>query len=156
MTSKGAEIAHTFVSPDNDPQLQGNSSVAMYANKPLAAGHQYQVTLSGTANAGQFNRVWSFVTRPSEGCKPLAQDCNIGKACYGSTLTKPVCKWVGRRLDGDVCDYQNDCAKGLTCVGTTCRPYCGPKLSGSIGCDALCPSAYSVLKDGELAVCSDS
>lgn len=61
------EVPHTFVSKENDPNLNrggmGANDVFMYANEPLAARTEYVVQVEGTVNGAPWSRTWAFTTR---------------------------------------------------------------------------------------------
>ncbi|HEV8550485.1 MAG TPA: hypothetical protein VGQ57_15680 [Polyangiaceae bacterium] len=78
------------------------------------------------------------------GCDPLAPHCGPGQGCYD---WKPArCLAVGTRGPRQSCQYANDCAPGLTCIGVeslTCEPYCDPKSkSGPASCRAMCQADF--------------
>ncbi len=60
------EVAHTYISKDNDPNLNRgtpSNDVFLYANEPLAAATEYVVSMSGTWNGQEFTRTWAFTTQ---------------------------------------------------------------------------------------------
>ena len=120
----GGLVPHVLLTPDSDPNLDGETSVVMYANAPLAPGHTYQALVEGEVKGKPFSRSWTFTTRDTTGCSLVAQDCGVGKGCYGTHVEGAVCAWAGAKAAGSACGFQNDCAPGLTCVGEVCRAYC--------------------------------
>ncbi|MFT7622027.1 MAG: hypothetical protein ACI9WU_001192 [Myxococcota bacterium] len=146
-------LPHTLLTPSNDVNLEGESSVALYSDNPLAPATTYEVRLRGIADGVEFFRAWSFTTRASDSCSLVAQDCGVGRACYGTSETHGICAWAGARVEGDACDYQNDCDSGMTCVGSVCRRYCTLELS-ALECQASCEPGYSTIdKAGGVGVC---
>ena len=72
-------------------------------------------------------------------CSVLTQDCNEGDACYlvngGQECFPPSPAMAG---EGETCEFANDCAPGLVCVGTseedlTCLTPC--PTDGSVMCE---------------------
>lgn len=148
-------LPHVFLTPDNDKHLEGESSVALYAEVPLQPGHTYRVIVDGLVDEAPFHRVWTFTTRRSENCKLIDQDCGVGKACYGTSNQAAVCAWAGARPAASACDYQNDCASGLTCVSGMCRRYCALSGDSWLPCEAACEAGHSIVDhDSDLGVCT--
>lgn len=61
------EVAHTFVSKDNDPNLNRGGSAAndvfLYGDTALSAGTEYVVQVEGTFNNAPYARTWAFTTQ---------------------------------------------------------------------------------------------
>ncbi|HIN85496.1 MAG TPA: CAP domain-containing protein [Myxococcales bacterium] len=154
LDQNSAALAHVLLTPNNDPNLHGESSIALYTNNPLSPGHSYQVTIEGIVDDHHFKRSWRFTTRANVGCSLLAQDCEVGKACYGSSDDQSICAWEGGTNEGDACSYQNDCGRGLTCIGKMCRRYCWYSPNDQDGCASECAAEYSPLNvEAEIGVC---
>jgi uncharacterized protein YkwD len=151
-----AVLAHVLLTPNNDPNLKGESSIALYTNNPLAPGHSYEVILKGFVDGQEFSRNWRFTTRADVGCSLLGQDCGVGKACYGTSDEQSICAWEGMSEEGVSCNYQNDCGHGLTCVAQTCRRYCWYSPGSDDGCASDCTDGYSPLDiEAEIGVCKN-
>lgn len=151
-TQTDQRVDHVFLSPENDVHLEGESSVALYANDPLKPGRTYRVRLVGVHEGASFEKVWHFTTRQSASCSLLEQDCGVGQGCY-ATSNKPVCAWAGVQDEGSACVYQNDCAEGLTCAGQTCRRYCTIS-AGEHACSEICPQGHTNLNvPGAVGAC---
>ncbi len=142
--STGEIIAHVFADQNNDPNLAKESSVAMYANEPLQPAATYSVQMKGVVDGAVFERQWSFSTRAVAQCSVQWQDCGVGKGCYATTDNGATCAWAGARRMGEPCEFQNDCAGGLTCVSSVCRVYCLVD-GGDGGCDTKCDAGWSAL-----------
>ncbi|MCC7542254.1 MAG: hypothetical protein IT379_38905 [Deltaproteobacteria bacterium] len=81
---------------------------------------------------------------PRAPCDLELQNCPLPNACDhatdGTGMTVTYCRPAGPRADGELCESQDDCREGLTCVngatpGTNvCRPLCCE------GNDAICPA----------------
>lgn len=147
-------LKHVLLTPQNDPHLDGESSLALYANNPLEHGVTYEVMVRGVADGAEFVRKWTFTTRDYAGCSLLGQDCGTGQACYGTSDNDAVCAWSGIQTEGDNCNYQNDCDGGLTCAAGQCRRYC--TLGDSAwSCDATCQGGHSTINaSAGLGVCA--
>ncbi|MFT5431832.1 MAG: hypothetical protein ACI9OJ_002530 [Myxococcota bacterium] len=127
-------LPHVLLTPETDPHLKGESSVALYTYDPLKPGRTYRVLLRGVLNGVPYERVWSFSTRPTASCDVMLQNCGPGKGCYAMSDAEPVCAWAGDRNEGEPCLYQNDCEGGSTCVGQLCRLYCNTASADCSGC----------------------
>jgi len=151
----GDSINHTMLTPLNDPNLEGTSAIVIYADSPLKAGHTYEVRVRGVAAGYEFNHTWSFTTRPNTNCNLVAQDCGLGRGCFGSRDDNASCKWEGAARYGDTCTYQNDCRAGLTCVGGACRPFCSLDPQEASACQKQCAAGYSRIDEtGPYGVCA--
>ncbi|GEM_PF-2944438 len=77
---------------------------------------------------------------PPPQCDPIGQSCDKGFACY-STPDGFICKSEGKVAHGQPCNADNECAKGVACVGKVgnspgiCRKIC-KKGGGEPSCDA--------------------
>ncbi len=153
-TDTDAMLPHTLLTPKNDTNLQGESSVALYTDEPLLPGRTYEVRVRGVADGVEFFRSWTFTTRAATSCGLLTQDCGIGRACYGTREDDGVCAWAGAHVEGATCDFQNDCKAGMTCVSSTCRRYC--TLDASFAeCSIICDNGYAAIdKAAGLGVCA--
>lgn len=148
------EVPHVFLSPANDPNLEGESSIALYAHTPLGSGVTYEVRVKGVVDGAPFERRWTFATRPNDGCNLLAQDCGVGKACYGTSDQEAVCAWSGAQFEGTTCGYQNDCSAGFTCVASVCRAYCRITSGSFRSCEDICPNGFTAINnDSALGAC---
>lgn len=159
VTQDSLPVAHVSRSPDNDVYLDEHSAVALYAHDPLEPGHTYEVRFQGTSDGVPFDRSWAFVTRPTSGCDPLLQNCEIGKACYSAESLTGVCYWIGSKTEGQACTAQNECHMGLTCLKSTgrCEAYCGINVGGPLDCLNRCEGGYIELDAAlQLGVCKDA
>jgi hypothetical protein len=107
------------------------------------------------------------VCQPVKKCKPLAQDCATGEACYftsGTDYKGALCATAGSKKPGDSCAQANDCQKGSNClvVGSsgTCASFCStasdgsPKCTGADTGGTLCdPLAGGESAEPNLGVC---
>ena len=80
-----------------------------------------------------------------DSCDPLAQACPDGQACYSWQPSR--CLAAGELAQGAVCQFANDCAPGLACIGSTAQHYCSPycdvaPTTGESACATLCPDAF--------------
>lgn len=76
-------------------------------------------------------------------CNVLAQDCEgAAQACYPSNQGDQ-CLVKGNKSGGAECESVNECAKGLTCFASKCRPICDPNNAMhpecNTGVQAQCP-----------------
>lgn len=58
----------------------------------------------------------------SSSCDPRAQDCGSGLECFlplTASIDTPGCLTPGARLEGQSCNYPNDCESALTCASET-------------------------------------
>ena len=149
-TTGVADVAHTTLTPENDPNLEHESAVVMYADAPLTHGHTYTVTIRGSRNGTPFKKTWSFTTEFSSQCDLIAQSCNVGKGCYGSANGGTECVWEGRGESGSLCTYQNDCSGGSTCANGVCRRYCEIGTPSSDACVNVCPGGYALLANNHV------
>ncbi len=148
-------IAHVLLTPSNDPNLEGETSIVMYPDDPLAPGRTYEVYVRGVMGGVEFDHSWSFTTRADPGCGVIEQDCGAGRGCYGSVDADAACLWEGASEYGDTCAYQNDCQTGLTCVGGQCRPFCLLDGTSPDACGEKCAGAYSRIDlSGPYGVCA--
>jgi hypothetical protein len=84
-------------------------------------------------------------------CSLLDQDCDLAPhGCYGATVhdvaEEGICTDAGTLVQGDQCDFANDCAVGFTCIddtgggASTCAQYCdrdAPACPGGLSCNEL-------------------
>ncbi len=145
--NSGTNLEHTLLTPENDPHLEGESSLAIYTHSPLKPDQTYQVTVNGFVDGWWFGKSWSFTTRPTTGCDQIDQDCSLGKGCYGSS-GKGICAWAGSAQVGESCDYQNECAKGMVCAGGSCKQYCTTASENQKSCH-LCRHYYFLLSEAD-------
>ena len=78
-------------------------------------------------------------------CDPLAQDCPTGQGCYSWQPSR--CLAGGELTKGAACEFSNECAPGLACIGSTAEHYCSPycdmsATTGEQACETLCPGAF--------------
>ena len=130
-------LGHVELSTENDPNLSGDAAVAIYTHSPLLPGRTYKVVVEGQLNGTVFLRGWTFKTRESASCDLAEQDCPVGKACYATTETN-LCAWAGIEREGATCEFQNDCAAGLTCIDKSCRAFCSPAAGDAMACTRVC------------------
>ncbi len=94
-------------------------------------------------------------TQPQCGCAP-------GYGCYVDSVVdgRTACYRAGIMTLGEKCQYIDDCASGLTCIGQSCRAFCEvPSDCSTSG--ASCMPVTAGLPDGGVAnvpgaaVCTD-
>jgi hypothetical protein len=90
----------------------------------------------------------------SSTCKPVKGTCNsvpqcgcgAGENCdfvaSGSDWVPSCISAGGASLD-DACTKSSDCAKGFSCVGTLCRPFCATKADCTGDASGLCLNVKS-------------
>lgn len=135
----GETIEATVLTSENDAHLKSDS-VALIPHEPLAELTTYTVDVRGEVSGETFSETWSFTTR-REGCDLLEQDCNPGQGCY-LLSTGNQCLWSGRGVIDEPCVYPNQCMAGLTCMGSTCVPFCDSReeeADETIACAGRCP-----------------
>jgi len=126
----GQPVAATVLTHANDAYLQPRD-VALIPHAPLDPATVYELAVVGTLAGQPFAWTSTFTTQ-SDTCQLDANDCSPGRACYpfnGSLR----CLWEGTAGVDDSCRYLDDCAAGLTCIGSRCRPLCEDD------CAARCP-----------------
>jgi hypothetical protein len=136
---QGDVIESTVLTSENDDHLKADS-VALIPHEPLEPLTTYTVEVRGEASGESFSETWSFTTR-REGCDLLEQDCNLGQGCFLLSTGKQ-CLWAGRGFVGEPCTYPNQCMAGLTCMGSSCVPFCDSRedaKDASIACMDRCP-----------------
>lgn len=152
----GAEIPHMALDGTSDALLRDHASIALYANEPLAAGLEYRARVDGTQDGVAFTWEWTFTTRSTDGCSPVAQDCPPGRGCYADK-NGARCAWHGPIPEGGTCTWQNDCLPGTACQGGMCRRWCDTDdVDGEVGCSSVCPDAWSPIASAlPIGVCDD-
>jgi hypothetical protein len=69
-------------------------------------------------------------------CDLLMQNCAGAADCYPSVKEGvAVCVAGGQLVEGDACEFANDCAGGLICTEGECTRICDRSESGESGCD---------------------
>ncbi len=112
----------------------------------VQAGRTYRVELTGTS-AGDIEyrvRLVDCGLVAPHPCDPVDQDCPLpGTACYGTD--PPHCVESRHPPEGQVCEFNADCAPGATClrwdsVGSICSRYCStrPDVPAELACDRGC------------------
>ena len=97
--------------------------------------------------SGSKGKVCDMGGDPVPQCNPLTQNCDAGFACY-YTVDGFICLSAGKEDVGSKCPADNDCKKGLMCVGKAgssagiCRPVCAksggaPKCDVGVNCSTL-------------------
>ena len=68
---------------------------------------------------------------PSDGCDPIAQDCENAAACIFIGNAATSCTFATEATAGQPCDYGTSCAAGDQCAygSGTCYQLCDPGLS---------------------------
>lgn len=71
-------------------------------------------------------------------CNPLTSaSCKPSEQCYVSSKATPICSAPGSLALGAPCKFLADCAKGMLCVDSACRPVCDAKGTPPVvGCKA--------------------
>ena len=113
--------------------------MALIPHEPLAPLTTYTVEMHGDVSGVTFSETWSFTTR-AESCDLLLQDCNPGQGCFLLSTGKQ-CLWAGRGFVGEPCTYPNECMAGLTCMGSSCVPFCDGReevQDPSVACAGRC------------------
>lgn len=91
-------------------------------------------------------------------CDPLADDCDAGQACAGTS--PPACEPPGDKVRGEECYIiDNQCAAGLACVRASqeddyfCEAYCdvAPDAPAESACGEVCP--LGVINYDSFGVC---
>jgi hypothetical protein len=135
---EGDEIESTVLTSESDAYLKVDT-MAVIPHEPLEPLTTYTVEVRGEASGESFSESWSFTTR-QEGCDLITQDCNPGKGCFLLSTGKQ-CLWAGRGFVGEACTYPNDCMAGLTCMGSSCVPFCDSREEvedSSVACADRC------------------
>lgn len=90
-------------------------------------------------------------------CHPYADECMAGEGCTPIDDTDasatPACLPVGTRLEGEVCNETNPCAKDLVCVGSMPNYKCVAYCDAAHPCTA--PKVCKYLQGANYTVCMD-
>lgn len=129
----GPTLAVSVLSYPSDPNLSPRD-VAVIPHSPLEASVTYELWAQLTLDGQDITLRSSFTTRPA-GCTLGADDCGPGRACYAADGALR-CLWEGAGALDATCRHLDDCAGGLTCLGSRCRPLCEAE---SAPCDDVCP-----------------
>jgi len=135
----GSLVEATILTGAQDSFLNA-ATVAVIPHEPLKPLTTYTVEVQASAGGTPFSESWSFTTR-RDGCDLVEQDCSIGRGCFLLSTGKQ-CLWAGRGQAGDSCEHANQCAVGLTCMGSTCLPFCDARAEPaqpSLACSGHCP-----------------
>ena len=73
----------------------------------------------GTGGGSSCNAPGTCTLYPQSGCGP-GQGCYVVEASTGRT----GCEYTAGVGQAQPCEYLNDCAAGLACIGGACKPYC--------------------------------
>jgi|GEM_PF-1404216 len=143
----GQPVAVTLLTSDNDEHLQ-DRDVAVIPHAPLEPSTRYELAVTGKWQGKTFAWTSTFTTRAAA-CELYTDSCGAGRACYAHS-GELACLWEGVGQAGDECRYLDDCAGGLTCLGSRCRPLCNNEGEEN-ACEDLCPGE-SLLASGILGV----